>query len=104
MTISKWQLVKDFVNANNIFTTSDIRKKLNTGYTGSLYILHLMNAGFLKRIERGKYQKIITIPKYITSSYLQKLAYNDIEKKKIMTILARKEKLVILSISSTLYS
>lgn len=40
------------------------------------YINYIRAAGFIERIGRGKYKKIINIPNHITSVKIQKIAYD----------------------------
>jgi hypothetical protein len=94
MEINKWEQVKNFVNnSTNIFTKKEMKNTIDVGYTGELYVALMMNAGFIKRIARSKYQKIINVPNYMTSTFLQSIAYSDHKKKKIMTALSRRQKL-----------
>jgi hypothetical protein len=96
--VCKWKVVKDFVNSHEIFTRRELRIKLNIrsigDYTESQYINHIKNAGFIKRIERGKYKRIMKIPKSISSTKIANIGYmSKEEKQKILLVLIRKEKL-----------
>jgi len=99
--MSKWSDVVDFVNNNKIFTKKEMRISLritdSSNSTEGQYINHMLNSGFVKRLSRGKYEKIINIPNNITSNMMQKLGYNKFERDKLMKKLIityqRKEKL-----------
>ena len=96
--INKWIIVKDFVNQNEVFEKKTMRATLNikdaeSGYTESLYINHLKNAGFLKRIGRGKYKRLVKIPDSMNSGQILKLSYDYALAKKYMVTLIRKQKL-----------
>jgi len=97
MAKNKWQLVKDFVNANEFFDKKLMRFTLNikesSNYTEGQYVNHMMNAGFVKRIGRGKYERLIKIPENVSSSMIYKLSYDNEFTKKYMLTLARKQKL-----------
>lgn len=87
--MTKWEYTKNFVNSKDIFFI----KELNKGYTGGQYINELKNAGFIKKIGKGKYQTIIKIPSYLSTTNLARLAYNEEERKKFMITAIRKQKL-----------
>jgi len=95
--INKWQLVKDFVNANEFFDKKLMRTTLNikesSNYTEGQYITHMMNAGFVKRLSRGKFQRIIKIPKEISSTRIYQLSYGSEDSKIYIKKLIRKQKL-----------
>ena len=96
--LSKWQLVKEFVNANEFFDKKLMRTTLNikesSNYTESQYVSYMLSVGFVKRIGRGKYQRIIKIPKNVSSTLIYKLSYSDREfTTKYMKKLIRKQKL-----------
>ena len=95
--MSKWELVRDFVNSHEIFTKTDMRKNLNipntSNYTESQYISHMLNVGFLKRTGRGSYERICKVPENMSTKQITNLVTNKEKREKIMTILYRKEKL-----------
>lgn len=104
--MNKWEMVKTFVNQNKVFTKSQMRKELNvaksSNYTESQYINSLLNVGIVKRIGRGKYERIFLIPKSLSTSKLSILAYgNSPEDKEIrmkfLKSLTRKQKLDFLN-------
>lgn len=95
--MNKWELVKEFVNNNEFFDKKQMRNTLNikksSNYTESQYVNHMMNAGFVKRIGRAKYQRIIKIPKNISSTLIYKLSYDREFSKKYLSKIVRKQKL-----------
>jgi len=104
-----WEIIKEFINTHDKFTPKEItlyihniKKENNINYSNNTinqYILLILNCGFIDRVDRGKYIKIINIPKYISSSsisklsYVEKYAYDNVKRKQFITILSRKEKL-----------
>jgi hypothetical protein len=97
MVKNKWQLVKDFVNANEIIDKKIMRSTLNikdsSNYTEGQYINHMLNAGFVRRISRGKYERLVKIPEKMSSSTIYRLSYDLEFTKKYMIALLRKQKL-----------
>jgi len=90
--MTKWQEIKDYVNSHELFTRKEM-KKIGLGTTGDMYINNLRNAGFVIRIGRGQYKRIIKIPNYISSSLMVDIAYSEDRRKKFMMTLIRKQKL-----------
>ena len=91
--MSKWQDVKDFVNSNEKWTRKRIRKIVDKSNTIDIYVLIMMNAGFVKRIGKGKYKRLIKVPEYVSSSTMQAIAYNEEKRRKFMLTIIRKQKL-----------
>lgn len=96
--ISKWKLVKNFVNSHEIFTKKEMRDTLklikSSNYTESQYVNHMLNAGFVKRIGRGKYQRMIDIPISLSTTKIVQLSYmNRKEREKYILKLVRKQKI-----------
>jgi len=105
--MSKWELIRNFVNSNSeIFTTKDVRTYVDlktqnitkyTASTESQYVLHMMHCGFIKRLSRGKYQRQIMIPEFVSSTLLQTLAYDKGKRDDFMRKFMRKQKLILLN-------
>ena len=91
--MNKWNDVKNFVNSHDIFTRKELKKESLSDNTVDNYINYIIKAGFIDRIGRGKYKLLIKIPKYISSSIIFVLAYNEEKRTKLMTSLIRKQKL-----------
>ena len=90
--MSKWDDVKKFVNDNEFFTKAQVRKNMKCGNTESSYINYMMQAGFINRIGRGKYQRVVKVPESISSSKILTIAYSP-EGKNFVKKLIRKQKL-----------
>ena len=100
MVNNKWQLVKEFVNANEFFDMKLMRSTLNiskcSNYTEGQYVHHMMNAGFVRSIARGKYERLIKIPEKMSSSTIYRLSYDREFARKYLIISTRKQKLITL--------
>jgi len=91
--MTKWDLIKDYVNSHDIITRKELKISNLGGNTVDNYINLLRNTQFLTRIGRGKYKRIIKIPNSLSSSKLSKIAYNYELRDKLMKSLIRKQKL-----------
>lgn len=89
---NSWNDVKNYINSNDIIERKKIKKVIIT------VSLDIRAAGFIERIGRGKYKKIINIPNHITSVKIQKIAYDKSYSNYILRLL-RKEKLKIINAS-----
>ena len=100
--MTKWELVRNFVNTHDIFTKTDMRKNLNirstSNYTESQYVSHMLKVGFLKRSGRGSYERVCKIPENMSTNQIINLVSNKEKREKLMTILFRKEKLKALQL------
>jgi len=67
--------VLEFVNKNKIFSPSEVRYQTSDeSHTVYLYINLLHKAKFIKRLERGVYERISIVPD-ISTTDLMKIAY-----------------------------
>jgi hypothetical protein len=88
---NSWEEIKNYVNSNDIIERKKINKEI-ISVSLDCYINYIRAAGFIERIGRGKYKKIINIPNHITSVKIQKIAYDKSYSNYILRLL-RKEKL-----------
>lgn len=86
-----WEQIKIYINNNKIIERKKINKEIKT-VSLDCYINYIRVAGFIERIGRCKYKKILDIPDYITSTLIQKIAY-DKSYNFYMLRLIRKEKI-----------
>lgn len=86
-----WEQVKIYINNNSIIERKKINKEI-LSVSLDCYINYIRSAGFIERIGRGKYKKIINIPNNVTSTLIQKIAY-DKSYDYYMLRLIRKEKI-----------
>ena len=93
--MSKWSNVCDFVNENRSFTRKYMNKVTDGGVTEGQYLNVMLQAKFIKRIGRGEYERLIKIPKSLTSNKMSSIAYSE-HGKELMKKLVRSEKLTIL--------
>ena len=95
--MNKWISVREFVNSHKKFTKKEMRKELNidscSNYTESQYISNMLKVGFIKRIGRGSYERLIKVPITMSTNKMQILIYDEDKKSKLLTTLMRKEKL-----------
>ena len=92
--MSKFNLLVDYINQHTKFTRRQIFNEFKaitiySDSTESQYINLIKNAGFIKNTGRGKYERVIFIPKNINTSQMRNIAYDSELQKKYM----RKEKL-----------
>lgn len=88
---NSWNDVKNYINSNDIIERKKIKKVISS-VSLDCYVNYIRVAGFIERIGRGKYKKIINIPNHITSVMIQKIAYDKSYSNYILRLL-RKEKL-----------
>ena len=94
MEQSKWQEIKIFINTHYHFTRKDMKenfKKFSQAH--EKYILILKHIGFIDKTNIATYDRIVKIPKSLTSSQIYKLMQNELLKNTYISKLIRKEKL-----------
>jgi hypothetical protein len=76
--MTTWEKVIEFINSHETFMRRDAKRidENCSYYTVSQYILIWMNCGFLKRISRGSYVRLLKVPTNISSIKAQMIAYN----------------------------
>lgn len=85
---SKWEIIKNYVNSNEIIERKNIS---SGGSTIDTYINLLAHCEFIEWIDRGKYRRKNMIPKFITSSILQEIAYNKEKRTRFLRKMKLKE-------------
>lgn len=86
-----WEQIKNYINNNNIIERNKINKEIKS-VSLDCYVNYIRVAGFIERTGRGKYKKILNIPDNMTSTLIQKIAY-DKSYNFYMLRLIRKEKI-----------
>jgi hypothetical protein len=89
--MSKWQIIKEYINNNEYFTRKSIKKDI--GINLDQYVLLIKHSGFIEKLDIASYKRNYKIPDYITTTLLNKMAYNDNFRDKIIKRISRKEKI-----------
>ena len=90
--MTKWDLIRDYINSNEIITRKNIINNLNEkGSTVDGYINLLKNCEFIKRIGNGIYERISKIPDFLTSNMLTIIAYDKVKRIKLIRKLKLEE-------------
>ena len=90
--MTKWDLIKDYINSNEIITRKSIIKNLyEKGSTVDGYINLLKNCKIIKRIGNGIYERNSKIPTILTSNMLTIIAYDEIKRIKLFRKLKLEE-------------
>ena len=93
--MSKWKTVNDFINSNEIFTKSDLKKNIS-GFKDNnySYIFLLIKIGLLCRIDLEKYKRIYKVPENVSYNKIKKISHSsDYDRISFFKLITRNEKL-----------
>lgn len=87
--MSKWQVIKDYINNNEYFTRKSIKSDI--GMNLDQYVLLIKHLGFIEKLDIASYRRLYKIPDYFTTTLLMKMLNNKDMKDKVMSKIISKE-------------